>query len=429
MEPLAKLFQPDPVSGYITIFVEGKQHTILATDSNFASAVTAFEASDWDGLYNILNPAQVFQNLYAKYEQVEVKHGNVYVNDEPISNLIAGRILDFLAKGVDCLPVFKFITKLNLNPSARAVNELYTFLEHKFLPLTDNGNFLAYKALRDDYTDVHTGKFDNSVDNVLEMPRNKVDDNKEVGCSYGFHAGTLEYARGFRPCNGKLVVVEINPADVVSIPTDCECQKLRTCKYKVVSEYEVPLEDLAYESRFTTDYDDDVDREWDDEEDEFLCPNCECDKSDCDDCYYCDACCDCDKGVPKCGNCGTRKKDLDEDLYCEDCQVEPNYLEINQIICDTLQGVLMADPDKPKVEIQLQLNLDNKMKAHWADDRFEYLKLLSWLYAHQRPAVANALRRAYKDVDDQHMIQPVYSTLMQFTSEEDAYKIYQEFNS
>jgi len=226
-----------------------------------------------------------------------------------------------------------------------------------------------------------------------------------------------------------LGVVEINPADVVSIPTDCECQKLRTCKYKVVSEYEVPLEDLAYESRFTTDYDDDVDREWDDEEDEFLCPNCECDKSDCDDCYYCDACCDCDKGVPKCGNCGTRKKDLDEDFYCEDCQVEPNYLEINQIICDTLQGVCMADPDKPKVEIQLELNLDNKMKAHWTDDRFEYLKLLSWLYAHQRTAVANALRRAYKDVDDQHMIQPVYSVLMQFTSEEDAYKIYQEFNS
>ena len=393
MKPTAQLFQPDPVSGYITIFVEGKQHTIHATDSNFASAVTAFEASDWDGLYNILNPAQVFQNLYAKYEQIEVKHGNVYVNDEPISSLIAGRILDFLAKGVDCLPVFKFITKLNLNPSARAVNELYTFLEHKFLPLTDNGNFLAYKALRSDYTDVHTGKFNNSVDNVLEMPRNKVDDNKEVGCSYGFHAGTLEYARGFRPCNGKLVVVEINPADVVSIPTDCECQKLRTCKYKVHSEYEVPLEDLAYESRYSTENDEDVDREWDDDSDDEGCCNCsECDccSIDCDYCNCCNDCCDCG--------------------------------DFDSVVC-------MADPDAPKTEVQLELNLDNKMKAHWTDDRFEYLKLLSWLYAHQRPAVANALRRAYKDVDDQHMIQPVYSILMQFTSEEDAYKIYQEFNS
>jgi hypothetical protein len=394
MKPTAQLFQPDPVSGYITIFVEGKQHTIHATDSNFASAVTAFEASDWDGLYNILNPAQVFQNLYAKYEQIEVKHGNVYVNDEPISSLIAGRILDFLAKGVDCLPVFKFITKLNLNPSARAVNELYTFLEHKFLPLTDNGNFLAYKALRSDYTDVHTGKFNNSVDNVLEMPRNKVDDNKEVGCSYGFHAGTLEYARGFRPCNGKLVVVEINPADVVSIPTDCECQKLRTCKYKVHSEYEVPLEDLAYESRYTTDYDEDVDREWDDDSDDEVCCNCsECDccSIDCDYCNCCNDCCDCG--------------DFDS-------------------------GVCMADPDAPKTEVQLELNLDNKMREDdWEARRFNYEKMLNFLYSNRRPAVANALRNFYRDVDHQRDINPVFSVLRQFTSDEDAYKIYVDFTS
>jgi hypothetical protein len=388
MKPTATLFVPDPVSGYITIFVEGKQHTIHATDSNFASAVTAFEASDWDGLYNILNPAQVFQNLYAKYEQVEVKHGNVYVNGDPISTLVANRILDFLAKGLDCVPVFKFLTKLNLNPSSRAVNELYTFLEHKFLPLTANGNFLAYKALRSNYTDVHTGRFDNSVGNVLEMPRNKVDDNKEVGCSYGFHAGTLEYARDFRPMDGKLVVVEINPADVVSIPTDCQCQKLRTCKYMVVQEYEVPLEDLAYESRYTTDYDDDVDREWEDTYSSWSdCGNCNC-----GDCACCDNSCDCDN-------------EQDDDYGC------------------------MGDPDKPKVEVQLELNLDNKMKVYWKDERFDYIKLLSWLYAHQRPAEGNALRRMYKDVDDLHLVQPVYSVLMDFTSEENAYKIYQEFNS
>jgi hypothetical protein len=407
MKPTAQLFQPDPVSGYITIFVEGKQHTIHATDSNFASAVTAFEASDWDGLYNILNPAQVFQNLYAKYEQIEVKHGNVYVNDEPISSLIAGRILDFLAKGVDCLPVFKFITKLNLNPSARAVNELYTFLEHKFLPLTDNGNFLAYKALRSDYTDVHTGKFNNSVDNVLEMPRNKVDDNKEVGCSYGFHAGTLEYARGFRPCNGKLVVVEINPADVVSIPTDCECQKLRTCKYKVHSEYEVPLEDLAYESRYSTEYDDDVDREWDDEE-SFHCPDCGTQHimSYCDRCEYCSDCCECldeDDDSSDCGNC--------------DCG-------------DLDSGGCMGDPDAPKTEVQLELNLDNKMREDdWESRRFNYEKMLNFLYSNRRPAVANALRNFYRDVDHQRDINPVFSVLRQFTSDEDVYKIYVDFTS
>ena len=390
METIPSIYVPGKS---LNVFFQGKSHTIYATDAKFETAVEEYKNQNWDALHNILNPAQVFLNLYAKYEQIEVKDGNVYVSGEPISNLVASRILDFLAEGVDCVPVFKFITKLNLNPSSRAVNELYTFMEHKFLPVTDNGNFLAYKALRSDFTDVHSGKFDNNVGNVLEMPRNKVDDNKEAGCSYGFHAGTLEYARGFRPCNGKLVVVEINPADVVSIPTDCECQKLRTCKYMVHSEYEVPLEDLTYESHYSTDDDEDVDREWDDDSDDEGCCNCsECDycSIDCDECNCCNDCCDCE----------------DDD----GCMGDP-------------------DHDESKTEIQLTLNLDNKMKVHWLDERFEFLKLLSWLYSHQRPAVANALRRFYANVDDQHKIQPVYSTLLNFTSEEDVYKVYQEFNS
>ena len=43
------------------------------------------------------------------------------------------------------------------------------------------------------------------------------------------------------------MVVEIDPRDVVSVPHDCECQKLRTSKYVVVGVYETieapPLED------------------------------------------------------------------------------------------------------------------------------------------------------------------------------------------
>ena len=385
MEEIPAIYIPGET---LSVFLKGKQFTIYASDSKFESAVKAFTENDQEELHLVLNPAQVFKSLYAKYEQVEVKDGNVYVSGDPISNIIAERILQFLAQGVDCLPVFKFITKLNLNPSSRAVNELYTFLEHKFLPLTGSGNFLAYKALRSDFTDVHTGKFDNNVGNVLEMPRNKVDDNKEVGCSYGFHAGTLEYARGFRPMDGKLVLVEINPADVVSIPTDCECQKLRTCKYKVVAEYEVPLEDLAYESRYSTDDDEDVDREWDEDiiEDNTFCSECgEQSYGNCYDCHCCEGCCDCDG-----------------------CMADP-------------------EPDEPKTEIQLELNLDNKMTNHWSTERFEYLKLLAWLYAHQRPAVANALRRFYAECDDQNKINPEFSILLQFTSEADVQNIYSDY--
>jgi hypothetical protein len=128
-----------------------------------------------------------------------------------------------------------------LNPSRRAVNELYAFLEHKSMPLTPDGNFIAYKGVRDDYTDWHSGKFSNNIGDVNEMPRNSVCDDANVGCSSGFHAGSYEYAQGYGN-GGHLMIVEIDPSDVVSVPLDCDCQKLRTTKYKVIAHSEKKLE-------------------------------------------------------------------------------------------------------------------------------------------------------------------------------------------
>ena len=382
-----KFYNPDPISGYITVFIEGKQYTIRATDQSFPRAVEAYKVNDMEGLLNIMSPALMIQKLYAKYENIEVKDGNVFVYGEPITSVVATRILTFLAEGIDCVPIFKFITRLQNNPSKRAVDELYTFLEHENLPITSSGTFVAYKAIRNNFFDKYSGSFDNSVGNVVEMPRNKVDDNKDVGCSKGLHAGTLEYASGYACDNDKLVLVEIDPADVVSIPTDCEFQKLRTCKYKVVAEYERPLTEAVYPSQYDTDYDADVDREWDDAD----CPWSDCGNCNCGDCACCKSSCDCEG--------------------------------------ESDEGGCMGDPDEPKTEIQLELNLDNKIMEHWLDVRFEYLKLLAWLYAHQRPAVANALRRFFSNVDDQNLIQPQYKVLKHFTSDDDIYKIYQEYTS
>lgn len=392
--PTAKIFDFTPENGFITIFIDGEQHTIRATASNFEKAKSFFIASDWDSLLFEMNPSLRFKSLYAKYESVEVKDGQVFVNGDSIHDVDAQRILGFMAEGVDCVPIFKFITRLQNNPSKRAVDELYKFLQHKNLPLTDSGTFLAYKAVREDFTDKHTGKFFNGVGEVLEMPRNKVDDDKNVGCSYGFHAGTLEYASNFMGGYGHLMVVEIDPADVVSIPVDCEFQKLRTCKYKVTHEYEGALDEFkVYESHYETQYDEDVDREWDED---IIEDNCD--------------------SQEECSGCG-----FEFDSWCMDCQQCGDCCE-----CDEDDST--GEPEQPKTEIQQVLDFDNKIKAYWKDERFEYLKLFSWLYSNQRINLANALRKFYKEIDDHHMIHPEYAVLLQFTSEEDAYKIYLEFN-
>jgi hypothetical protein len=382
----ARIVNPDPLSGFITVVLDGERHSINAGNALFSKALEAYKADDWDAFIACVNPEIRLKSLYASYEGIEVKDGNLYVFGDPVHSTLATRVISFLEHGLDCVHLFKFILKLNLNPSKRAVDELYTFLEHRALPITDNGNFLAYKAVREDFTDKHTGKFLNTVDAVLEMPRNKVDDDKNVGCSYGFHAGTVEYAKDFLGGHGHLMIVEINPADVVSIPTDCQFQKLRTCKYKVVGEYEIDLTDPMYASRFQTEDDDDVDLWGDEDEEEYpTCSDCgEESYGNCDDCDCCEGCCDCS-----------------DDEESED---EP----------------------ESKTEIQLTLNLDNKMQSiPWSQVKVNINTLLNHLFKSRRPALAMAIRR---DNAEFNFDEIPFGSLLNYTTDEDAQNIFNELN-
>jgi hypothetical protein len=391
----ARIVNPDPLSGFITVVLDGERHSINAGNTLFSKALDAYKADDWDAFIACVNPEIRLKSLYASYEGIEVKDGNLYVFGDPVHSTLATRVISFLEHGLDCVHLFKFILKLNLNPSKRAVDELYTFLEHRALPITDNGNFLAYKAVREDYTDKHTGKFLNTVDSVLEMPRNKVDDDKNVGCSYGFHAGTVEYAKDFMSRDGHLMIVEINPADVVSIPTDCQFQKLRTCKYKVVGEYEIDLTDPMYASRFQTEDDDDVDL-WDDDSDDEVCSDCGEDSyGNCNECDCCEGCCDCSDD---------EDEDEDEDEDVKDLSWIAN----------------------PKTEIQLTLNLDNKMQSiPWSQVKVNINTLLNHLFKSRRPALAMAIRR---DNSEFNFDEIPFGSLLNYTTNEDAQNIFNELN-
>ena len=70
----------------------------------------------------------------------------------------------------------------------------------------------------------------------LKSRRRCVDDNKDNHCSFGLHVGSFDYADSWAGADGRLLLVEFDPADAVSVPTDCDFQKLRVSKYKVISD-------------------------------------------------------------------------------------------------------------------------------------------------------------------------------------------------
>lgn len=133
---------------------------------------------------------------------------------------------------VDAL--MNFANRLANNPSKRAVHELYGFLKASDIKIREDGMILCFKKVRDDYRDVHSGRFDNSVGQVPSMPRSLVDDDSSRTCSSGLHVCAKSYLNHFG--GSRVMLCAVDPADVVSIPSDYNHSKMRCCKYEVVAE-------------------------------------------------------------------------------------------------------------------------------------------------------------------------------------------------
>lgn len=167
----------------------------------------------------------------------EVRDGQVYVNNVPVHNVISDRIVQFVSQGLPVDPILRFLELLLENPSSRAQQELYDFLANRSLPLTEDGHFLAYKRVREDWMDIYTGRIDNSIGKIVEVKREQVDDDRRHECSYGLHVGALEYVRGYGH-GGHVVIVKVNPRDCISVPLDHSAQKLRVCRYEVLYKHD-----------------------------------------------------------------------------------------------------------------------------------------------------------------------------------------------
>lgn len=257
------------VDGNLTVILANKAHQVLPDHTNYNLILEALPTATEDELLGLVDIGKAVANY--SNGQVEVKNGRVLFEGEEVHGSISKRILEFMSKGLPFEPLVNFLKNLMENPSMQSQTELYDFLEHENLPITEDGHFLAYKAVRSDFRDKWKGEFDNRVGQVCTMRRAKVDDNRQMGCSQGLHAGALNYVASYGSVEAgdKIVIVKINPQDVVSVPSDCNCEKLRTCRYEVVGEYQGELLKPLYKSEFTEDeYHDDEDNNIYDQYDE-----------------------------------------------------------------------------------------------------------------------------------------------------------------
>lgn len=173
--------------------------------------------------------------------------GSILFRGRAIPPKLAEKVAAIFREGGDFSPYENFETRRSANPSATSGSELYDFMLSGHFTITPRGTVVGYKGIRHDgysvmgntKTRVLQGKVNadghilNEIGATIEVVRQDVDDNRARECSFGLHVGSFQYATSW---GERTVMVEFDPADAVSVPQDCGCQKLRVCKYKVLEE-------------------------------------------------------------------------------------------------------------------------------------------------------------------------------------------------
>jgi len=223
----------------LNVVIRGRPYAISAHDKAFDEAVELLQSGteeEFDELINRL--ATVLEKKLHGIDEIEYSCSMVTYNGEVLHNFAADRLIGLIEAGRNVGPLKRFLAKLLKNPSKRVVDRLYEFLEHGQMPLTEDGDFLAYKAVRQDYRDIHSNTFFNRIGDECSMPRNRVDEDQDRTCSAGLHVCSYDYLPSFSHAGGHVMVVKIDPADVVAIPRDYENTKMRVCRYTVIEEVE-----------------------------------------------------------------------------------------------------------------------------------------------------------------------------------------------
>jgi hypothetical protein len=280
------------------------------------AAETAGGEFDEDAMRELLDPVdKIAERLATVSTRFTYEDEKIKFDGKPVLDMFANQLVRVLKETDEdddtqkkhLAAVAKFGEKLMGNTSYHVRNQLFQFVSNGDLTITEDGDFLAYKGVLkvedededgnkiEKFTSVHSGPADVvAVDGVLQpegkvhnplgavvtMERRLVDDRPDNHCSNGLHCGFFDYARSFS--REGLLMVAVNPAHVVTVPSDHNAQKLRVEQYRVLEATEYEYTKAVYTPSVspTACADDD------------LCPCCGGDAPECADCDGCEDCCE-----------------------------------------------------------------------------------------------------------------------------------------
>lgn len=261
-------------------------------------------------LFALMSPAaKVHKQIVSSYhlsDNLKIKNGQIVFGEFVLEETLASHMLSLLDE--EEVPkdeklwksYIRFLDNLHQNVNEDIRKQLFRWMDYErrtgnHFAITEDGCFVGYKGCQGTILEpmsVFTGKaivdgedfeghIPNRVGSVVQMPRATVQNDPSIGCAQGLHVGTRDYATAWAPI---LILVKVNPRDVVSVPYECDSQKIRVCEYTVLKVTDATEEHKMFHPNLDEDYDDYEDYEdhedyedyedyEDDEDDEDYCLN------------------------------------------------------------------------------------------------------------------------------------------------------------
>ena len=217
-------------------FADGHLATWTKDHPQFNSAVEAAKVANWVAIDYMNNQAKMLLT-----EKVNVLEDGTVTITTANSMLTADendKIIAFIKllkeKGVidsEIERIKPFIRNMFENPFINAVEELYDFCKAMDFEITDDGCFLAYKRVNSDLSSIHDhGKTKHAIGQYTEV--DAYDTDRHQTCSKGLHFCSKGYLPSYT--GAVVIIVKVNPKDVVAIPVDYDNMKGRCRRYMTV---------------------------------------------------------------------------------------------------------------------------------------------------------------------------------------------------
>lgn len=276
-------------SAILTAYIKGRVFTLTSRNPHFDQVADALRADDQDRALALSESGKaILKELRKVTKRFKVdRSGNVSYKGTALPAVLTDHLADMIRHGdTNYLAFARALDRIAANPSANARESLHRWMQNGNLSFDARGYLVAYKGLTTSGLSIHSGtayvngekvdgQIPNKVGSVITMPREEVDPDTNVACSYGLHIGTYDYAHSF---GYMLALVAVDPADIVSVPLDCESSKIRACRYEVVAHLDKPEpigstfygDPDPYALDDEDDWDDEGGEDWDDESDDWI---------------------------------------------------------------------------------------------------------------------------------------------------------------